>query len=299
MNWLFFAILAPAVYAIVVFIDKYILEKEVTNYLGMPIYGSVIAAIFGVLIWIGTGFPSLTLRDSLLIMLTGVLTVFGLASYFKALSIDEASKITILFQITPVLTLILSYLLLGNRISGQQFLGFVLILVSTLGTSVEKSLRKFHLSNIFFLILLTDFFWALAFVIFKFVSETNSFSSLISYEGFGMGVGGFILYKFFPSIRNSFEMINKKVGSSFFWIIVINEAIFLVSRLLTYLAISKGPVALVDVVGGTQVIFAIFYGILLTKISPKIFKENVSLKGLSKKLVLAGVVLVGLWLVQT
>ncbi len=29
MNWLFFALLAPAIYAIVVFIDKYIIEKEI------------------------------------------------------------------------------------------------------------------------------------------------------------------------------------------------------------------------------------------------------------------------------
>lgn len=298
MNWIFFALLAPAVYAVVVFVDKYILEKEVSDYLGMPIYSAVIAAIFGILIWIGTGFPSLSLRDSILIILTGILTVFGLASYFKALSTNEASKVTILFQMTPVLTLVLSYLFLGDKISLQQFLGFVLILISTVGISVKKSLKEFHFSNIFFLILLTDFLWASAFVLFKFVIETNSFIKVISYEGFGMGVGGFILYYVFPSIRNAFEKTSEKVGSRIFWFIIINEGIFLISRFLTYLAISKGPVALVDVVGGTQVIFAVFYGLILTMIAPKIFKENISKEGLVKKVAMSVLILVGLYLVR-
>lgn len=245
MNWLFFALLAPAVYAIVVFVDKYILEKEVTDYLGMPIYSAVIAAVFGILIWIGTGFPSLGLRDSILIILTGILTVFGLATYFKALSMDEASKITILFQMTPVLTLIMAYFLIGDKISLQQFFGFMLILASTIGISLNQSLKKLHLSNIFFLILLTDFMWASAFVIFKFVIEANSFIKVISYEGLGMGVGGFILYHFFPSIKRSFNRTNKQVRRRVLCFIAINEGVFLISRLLTYLAISKGPVALV------------------------------------------------------
>lgn len=298
MNWLFFAILAPAVYAVVVFVDKYILEKEVTDYLGMPIYSAVIAAVFGVIIWIATGFPSLSLRDSVLIILTGVLTVFGLATYFKALSTDEASKITILFQMTPVIVLVLSYFLLGDKISLQQFFGFLLILISTIGISVKKGFKEFRFSNIFFLILLTDFMWASAFVLFKFVIETNSFIKVISYEGLGMGVGGFILYRFFPSIRKAFEKTNKKVRRRVLCFIAINEGIFLVSRLLTYLAISRGPVALVEVVGGTQVIFAIVYGFALAKIAPKIFQENISREGLYKKIVMAVLVLVGLWFIQ-
>lgn len=298
MNWLFFALLAPAVYAIVVFVDKYILEKEVTDYLGMPIYSAVIAAIFGVLIWIGTGFPQLSLRDSILIIFTGILTVFGLASYFKALASDEASKITILFQMTPVITLILSYFLLGDKLSFPQFVGFMLILISTIGISVNKSVKKFYFSSVFFLILLTDFLWAFAFVLFKFVTETNSFTDVISYESLGMGVGGFILYNLFPSIKHAFEKTNKKVGSRVFWFIVINEGVFLISRLLTYLAISKGPVALVDVIGGTQVIFALVYGFALTKIFPKIFREDISKKGLSKKLIIVVLVILGLGLIQ-
>lgn len=298
MSWLFLAILAQVFYTAVIFIDKYILEREIADYRGMPIYSAAIGAVFGILIWVLTGFPILSFRDGLLIILTGVLTTFGAATYFAALSDDEASKVTILFQMQPVITLILSFLILGERISSQQLIGFFLILISTTLISLEKKLEKVRFSKVFWLILLTDFLWALAYVVFKFAIDTNSFSKVLSYESWGIGLGGLILYVFFPSIRNAFNKTNKRVRTRVLWFISINEGVFLFSRLLKYLAISKGPVSLVDVVGGIQIIFAIIFGFILTSIAPKIFKENISSTGLSKKIVMAGLVLVGLWLVQ-
>lgn len=298
MNWLFFALLAPLIYAIVVDIDKYILEKEIPDYRGMPIYSAGAAFIFGILLWIVTGFPILSLRDALLITLTGVLTIFGLAFYFKALSSDEASKVTILFQMTPVIILFMSYFFLGEKITLKELLGFLLILFATTSISASKKGLALNLSSTFFLILLTDFMWASAYVLFKFVVNASSFAKVISYEGFGMALGGLLLYKFFPSIRKSFLKTGRKIRKRVFGIIFLNESIFVVSRLFTYFAISLGPVALVEVVGGTQVFFAIFYGILLTIFAPKIFKENISRESLIKKIAMATFVLVGLFFLR-
>lgn len=298
MDWLFYAILAPAIYAIVVFVDKYILEKEITDYRGMPVYSALIASVAGILIWFGTDQPILNSKDAILILCTGVLTIFGLATYFKALAIDEASKITILFQITPILTLIMAYLLLGDSITLTQVLGFMLILISTIGVSLKEAKGTFQVSSTFFLVLITDFLWASAFVLFKFVSDTNSFFELISYECWGIGLGGVMLYLLSPSIRQAFVKTNKTLHKRVLAIIFVNEGFFLLSRVLTYLAISLGPVALVDVVAGTQVFFAIIYGWILTLIVPKIFQEDISKENLIKKILLASLVFMGLWLVQ-
>lgn len=298
MNWLFFAILAQAVYTVVVYIDKFILEKEVTDYKGIPIYSAIVAVVFGFIIWFLTGRPILAFTDASLILLTGVLTIWGLAVYFKALTSNEASKLMILFQMTPVITLLLSFFLLGERISVAQLLGFFLILFSSIAISVNKVTKKFRISNVFFLILLTDFLWALAYVIFKFVVNDISFAHALSYESWGMGLGGLILYIFFPSVKSAFIRTNKKVGKRVIFFISINEGVFLLSRLLNYLAISLGSVALVNVVGGTQVFFAILYGFILTMIAPKIFQENISGEGLFKKISLMLLVLMGLWLIK-
>lgn len=298
MNWLLFALLAPAIYAAVVFVDKYILVKEVKDYRGMSIYSSIIASIFGCIIWIATGFPFLNFQDTSIILFTGILTTFGAALYFNALSKGEVSKITILFQITPLIILILAYFLLKESITSNQLLGFILILISTIGVSLEKRKGNFKLSSTFILILLADLFWALALVLFKFVTETNSFAKIVSFESWGIGLGGVILYYFFPSVREAFLKTNKKLKKRVLGIIFINESFYLLGRLLTYFAVTLGPVALISVVGGTQVFFAILYGFLLTTIAPKIFQEDISREGLFKKIILGGLVLFGLWLVR-
>lgn len=298
MNWFLFALLAPAIYAAVVFVDKYILVKEVKDYQAMPIYSSIIAFITGSIIWVLTGFSLLSLQDTLIILLTGILTIFAAAFYFKALSDGEVSKITILFQLTPLITLTLAYFFLRESITINQLIGFILILIATVGVSLNKGQKNFKLSSTFGLILISDLFWALALVLFKFVNETNSFAKIVSFEGWGIGLGGMILYQFSPSVKKAFLTTNKKLRKRVLGIIFINESFYLLGRLLTYFAVTLGPVALISVVGGTQIYFAIFYGFLLTAIAPKIFQEDISREGLFKKIILGGLVLFGLWMVR-
>lgn len=297
-NWLFFALLAPLIYAIVVDIDKYILEKEISDYRGMPIYSAIVASIVGLILWIITGFPLLNFKDSSIIILTGMLTIWGLAFYFKALRNDEASRVTILFQLIPVMVLILSYLILDEKLSATQFIGFLLILFATIGVSFNKKKISFKLSSSFYLIFLTDLLWASAYVLFKFVVDNSSFYKVISFEGFGIGLGGLTLYCMFPSIRTAFIQTNKKVRKRVLGLVFINEGIFVVSRFCIYLAISLGPVALVKVVEGTQVFFAIFYGWLFTVFAPKIVKENISKDNIFKKILFGILILLGLWIIN-
>lgn len=298
MNWLFYALLAPAIYAVVVYVDKYILEKQIRDYRGMPIYGAIAAPLFGVLLSIITGFPILDFKNTLLILFTGILTIFGAATYFKALSNDEASKITILFQLTPVMVLIMSYLFLKENINSTQFFGFLLILLATFGAEFNKKKFKLNLSPTLLLILITDFFWALSFVLFKFVVGEYSFSEVVSYESFGMGIGGLILFTLFPSIRKAFIKTNKGIKKRILGFVFLNESIFVLAKLCTFYAISLGSVTLVEVVAGTQVFFAIFYGWILTVIAPKIFQEDISKEGLYKKVAMGSLVLLGLWFIN-
>lgn len=299
MNWLLFALLAPAIFAVNVLVDKYILEKEIKDYQSMPIYSSIMALLFGVILLVITGFPILSYQDTLFVLLTGMLTLWGAAFYFRALSNHESSKIMILFQTQPVITLVLAYLFLKETISISQLIGFFVILIATVGVSLDMKQTKFKLSQAFFLILLANLFWAIAAVLFKFIVESSSFIKLISYEALGIALGGLVLYIFFPSTRKAFKKTQKGLRKLVLAIILANEGAFTIGKFFYYLAISLGSVALVNVMGGAQVFFGILFGYLLTLIAPKIFQENISREGLSKKLSMAFLVLIGLWLVQT
>ena len=38
MNWLFYALLSPAIYTVVIYVDRYIVEREIPRPLAIPIY---------------------------------------------------------------------------------------------------------------------------------------------------------------------------------------------------------------------------------------------------------------------
>jgi drug/metabolite transporter (DMT)-like permease len=298
MNWLFIALLAPAIYTVVNFIDKYIVEKHVKDSRGMPIYGTIMGLVMGMIFWVGTGFPTLGFRDTVLSLLTGALTIWGAALYFKAISNENASKIIILFQMTPVIILILSSIFLHDTINAQQFIGFILILAAALAVSSEGKKQKFKLSEAFWLILSVDFLWSITAILAKFTIEANSFQSVLAYESWGIGLGGILLYAGFPSIRKAFHKNLKTIKKRIIGVMFLNEGIFVIAKTLTFLAYSLGPTALVSVIGSSTVFYGILYGWILTLIAPKIFQEDVSKQGLIRKFALSIILLLGIILVN-
>jgi drug/metabolite transporter (DMT)-like permease len=298
MSWMLFAILSPALYCVASFVDKYLLARVVTDYRGMPIYGAIMGLVFGTLFWAGSGFPLLAARDAALIILTGVLSVWGGVLYFKALSEEEASRIVVLIQTMPLLVLILSVIFLREVISPLQLAGFFLILLSAIGISVDHRSGFLRLSPAFYLQLLANLAWAVSAVLLKFVMATNSFFEVVSYESWGYALGGLTLWVAFPAIRQSFLDSLKTAGVKAVSIVFLNEGVAVIAKLLGVLAISLGPVALVSVVGSTQVFFGILYGWVLTLLFPAIFKEDIQAANLFKKAMLAVVMFAGIWLVR-
>lgn len=301
MNWLFFALLAPAIDTVILYIDRYVIEREVTDYRGLTIFGAITGSIAGTAYWVMTGFPILGLQDALIIIFTGMMSIWGLALYYKAVSQEETSRIINFFKATPVFVLILSFLFLKEAITFKQLIGFFLILTSVIGVSLKSDKKKQtggFFSTGLGLILLVDVMWAVSAVLIKFAIDLSSFAKILSYESWGVALGGLVLYVFFPQIRISFHTTVKSVRKIALVIMIINECLYLLSRAVTFYAYSLGPVALVSVIGGIQVFYGIFVGTILTKSAPKIVHEDISMKTIQKKLLLSTSLIIGIYLVS-
>lgn len=302
MNWLVYALVSPALYAIVNFIDKYVLSRQIKDYRGVIIYTGIVAFFFGSIVWLLTGMPSLPLQSALIVLFAGMLLVFAGAIYFKVLSTEETSSVILLFQAIPVFVLIFSYIFLHETITALQLVGFFLILAASIELSMgprkkNKKIR-FHLSRAFYLIMVCDVLWALAAVLMKFAINANSFTKILSYESWGLGVGSLVLFILFPEIRGAFLKTQRSMNRQKLAILVGNEVIFATSKALGFLAYSLGPVALVSVLGSTQTFIGILYGWILTLFFPLVFKEDVSKRGLIRKFALAGVTAYGIWILS-
>jgi len=298
MNWLFPALLSPAVYAVVNFVDKYLIEDKVKDYRGMPIYGGIVGLLFGTLVYFVSGTHLLDSYNAAIILLTGVLTIWGYYFYFQALSRTETSYIISLFQMTPIMTLVFSYLLIGERISTVQYAGFILILFAVFFLSFKREKRLLTFNSTFVSILLTDIFFAISLVLIKFASFNYSLTTIVVYESWGYALGGLVLFIAFPWVRNSFLTTVRSTGISVLGIFVINECLFVLAKALGFWAVTLGPVSLVSVLSGTQVFYGVIFGVLLTLIAPHIFKEEISIRTLKRKVIASTILFIGIWCVS-
>ena len=139
--------------------------------------------------------------------------------------------------------------------------------------------------------------WSIGAVLFKFVVDANSFVKVVAYESWGIALGGLSLFTFSAAIRNAFLKTLRTLKKSALGFVFLNEGVFVIGRLLAFLAISLGPLYLVSVLASTQVFFGVLYGLILTIFWPKVFQEDTSSKGIIKRISLAILTFIGVALV--
>jgi drug/metabolite transporter (DMT)-like permease len=292
------ALAAQAIIAGNLFIDKYILAREVRDYRAVPLYSASVALVSGTLLWFFTGLPLPPTGPLLLALLSGALTLWGAVLYYRVIATEEASSVIIQIQLLPVLTLVLSVLFLQERLSGIQLLGFALILAATLVASSDGTQVRWRPSPAYLTIMAATLCWAGSNVLFKFVVEQSSYREVLAYETWGWSFAGVVVWLVAPGSRHAFHASVATVSRRALTWVVVNEALFLGAKLLAFFAISLAPVSLVGVVGSTAVFFGVLYGVFLTHFFPTIFAEDVSRNGLLKKAALAALAFVGLLLIR-
>lgn len=298
-NWLIPALLSPLIDTIINFTDKFIVVKGVKDYMGVPIFTAIIGAITGFFIFIVSGFPLLSVTGTLIVLTTGIFIVWGLALYYKVLAVEETSRVIVYFKLIPVIILILSYLILKETLSIRQFAGFIFVMGAVLGISLKQSImnkgKKIRFTSLI-LIVIVDLLWSISAVLMKFALEANTFSKILCYESWGVGIGGTLLYIFIPGVRRGFAETVRHIQKRTIFMLIVNETLYIFSKGLTYFAYSLGPAALVSVIGGTQVFYGIVMGTGVSILAPKIFTEDTSRKEILRKLYYISILLFGIWL---
>ncbi|MFA6973827.1 MAG: EamA family transporter [Parcubacteria group bacterium] len=299
MNWIGITFLSAGFFAVISFVDKFVLEKKIKDHRGMTIYAAIVGLVIGSLLWLVTGRPLLSLIDAMIVIFTGMLTIWSMALYYMAIMDDDVSTVIVFFQVTPVMVLILSVVFLGETLSHWQLIGFVLVLASVISVSLSGNEGIFSFTRSLKLILIVDFMLAVSAVLIKFTINNNSFLGILCYESLGIGFGGACLYFGFSSVRSSFKKSYLLIGRNVFLILLLNEGFYVFAKGLMFYAFSIGPTALVSAVGSTQVFFGFFFGAVLTFFLPTIFKEDIRRKELFRKTIAACVMVFGIWLAHS
>lgn len=300
MEWIIFSLLATEIFAANYFIDKHISTNLIKNYRGMPIYGAIVGLLVGTLFWLITGRPILPNQIILILISAGMLNIFASYFYFTVLSRVDASFAIILNRMESLFVLILSFIVLKQSLTILQLIGFFIILISVCFLSFgnnNKHVNKIGFTT-FLIFVVCNLMWASNGILVNIALKTTAFPNILSYESWGLGIGGILLYIFVPTIRKAFLEGPKVNGIKPYLTILFNELIYVGAKSSYFYAFSLGPAALVSIVGSTQVLSAIVFGFILSKIFPHHFNEDISKSNIRWKITWGIIIIFGLILIS-
>lgn len=152
MHWLFFAIISVCAFSTAALFQRLAMKKEGSD----PIVSSIIfqllltAGSAFVLLFTGFRLPQVGMLHYFL--LSAVLYGYGTYFLFRAAKAVEASELIILGGFGTLATLIMSYVILGERMSLVQWIGILLILAAVMIVNYKHRNYRFHIGTLHALI---------------------------------------------------------------------------------------------------------------------------------------------------
>ena len=294
--WFILALLASILWAVAVIVDKFVLTHYINDAFSYQIF-MAIPLIPPVLVI----FTFASSRDYptfyLFILVIGMIIGLTFVLYNKALLIEEVSRVTPLFYLTPIFVLLFSSLFLGERLSQNEYLGFGLLVFSAILVSFRRSeLKYMALSPALLLILALDLILAGKDVIAKYMFSYMDFWSFLFWFMLGEVIIRPLLL-FSPAIRRKFIADIKPIPLKIYTLCLINCSIICIGYVLYFDSVSRTYVALVSAIPSAQPFFVLLFAIILSALYPKVLNESLERKGMIIKAITAVIILIGSYLI--
>lgn len=299
---LVFAIIAAILYAATNHIDKYLISKAVKNadYRALILVSTIIAGGVMALIYLfvcnfqlGFDLPSI-----LLLLFNSALYTVANIFWFKALDRDDTTIIVIMFQLIPVFMLFVSPIfLVDQNISPIQLVGGIIITLAAIFITYEPSKRKFTKEKLVTLAMMAfvSFAYAVWFIIERYVNQNHDFNQTTLWSNITLCVVGIFIYLCIKTYRKSFSEMLKSNGVKVIGLNLVNELFNSFGGVLSTFAGTMASVALVSfITQGVQPFAVMLLGILLTRIFPKIEKEQIGKKDIIRRTLTIIVCVIGL-----
>ena len=295
MDWLFFALIPPFLFALSNRLDKYLLEGFFKGQTGALILFSCFISLLTlpIIYLIQPSVLSIPLFYAGVMILVGFLYVIYLFPYFWALKLDEASKVVPIFQAVPLFGVIMGFFILGDTLSINQIFAGALIIAAAFGLSANIGVKKIIFKRkVLFFVLSASFLVALSYVLLKLVAISTDFFTALFWEQAGYLILGLVLLTK-KSYRTQFAQVFKINSGKIIGLNIFNELINILAHFIFAYASLLVPVGLVWIVNGSVPFFILSLGIIITIFFPWLGKEDISRKALLQKAFFIGLMIIG------
>ena len=281
-------------------IDKFMINEiddESSSVKVLLIFSTFVTGIILSPLWLilGKFNVSISLISLISVFCGSLAYITATVLYFKAMQENDASIISIMFQMIPVFSYILALILFKENLSIKQIIGSVLIIFSAIIISFNFNEKKNDKKKLkaFILMTISSLLYAGYFILFDVGIRHSEYYSCAFWYQIGFLIVGIILLCI-KSFRKPCVKAIKKNGFRFFELNTLNEAFNLIAVLIVNFANVTIPVALVNVLTGFQGAFAFILGILGTIFIPKYIKEDLSKNIIIQKVISIAIGAIGL-----
>ncbi len=289
MSWILFSILAALTWAIVNTVDKYILTKWVRKPIVPVMILGIIGVLASILVYLFHGFSTLSYLNIALAFVAGIFYILMSIFYFKAVKVEEISRVVPLFYLTPLFVLILAAIFLGEIFTPLKYLGIFLLVIGAILIS-SKNFIKISFGKAFWFMVLSSLALSISAVMTKYLLNFADFWTIFSWTRIGMIFALIPIFYFsFPDLMSTVKEYGKKVVGVMF----LNESINVVGVLLITIATAVGYITLVNALSSIQPFFVLSFAVILSIFYPKILKEEISKSTVLQKLIAIILMFVG------
>jgi len=298
--WYFYALLGPAIWALLNHLDKYLLGRFFKASAAGPVlvvftgFAGIMVAI--AILLFGPSVFALAPWQAFSAMGAGVLLVASYIPYMIAMQRGEASIVASLYRLAPLFVFVLSYIVLGESLEPKQIVGGSVTIAGSilLIVNLDKSGRRLNLST-FFLMCAACLMSACTVVIFKFVALEASFWRSAFWQYIGIGVFSIILICSMPSYRRALSALLRSREAYILVPVTFTGEVFnLLANLAVGFAGLMAPLALVSIVTGLHPLFLFAYGVLFTLFFPGFSTERLTSRHILQKVVAISVMSAGI-----
>jgi len=309
MQWYILALIASTLWAVVVIVDKFILTHYIRDAVSYQVFLALTMLPFLIFLIPFTPHTNSSTPTILpvIIILLGVALGLVYVLYNKALLIEEVSRVTPLFYLSPLFVLLFSFLFIGEGLSLRRYVGIGLMVFSAITVSVSLKGRNrdrhshshslhISLSPALLMMLLLDIMNAGKDVVSKLMLSHLDYLSYLFWFMLG-NIAGRPLLLLIPHNREKTLMIIKTLPPKIYLLSFINSTLAWAGYVLYFKAVSMTYVSLVCAIPTTQPFLVFIFATLLGLFYPGLIEEKTDRRSLTIKGIAAVSIMIGAYLI--
>jgi drug/metabolite transporter (DMT)-like permease len=263
--------------------EKYIISNKIKN----PYVYQLWSILLGITCLILIPFISFEIPNIHQLPIVILASVFYFCSgfpYVKAMQEEEVTRINIWWFLIPVFSLVMSWMILGEFLNGQQIIAFLILITASILASLRIGLSKIKFSKAFWLMVLSCLFFAAQATANRYLTAFAGMNYLNVFVWtnilmFVFAVMLFGIKKVRKSSAEESKTVDWKLFAGIFALYLLNH----LGNLFNLLAVSLAPTALVFAMEGFQAIFVFIIVVILSLFTAASLKEELDLKNVLLK----------------